>query len=997
MLPLLHSNYSLLAGTAPVEELVRAAAKFGYARAALTDTDNLYGAVAFAKACREKKITPIVGAELTTTLGIATLLAKDDEGYANLCALITDRHLNEHPVPPDMLAAHARGLVAIAHDTALAPVVHQVFRDDGFLGVVAGTGARAYAAMLDRMALAERNGWHTVGIGPVWFLSPFDHPTHKVLTAIRRNTSVAKLSERDIEPADRYFRSPDEIASCFAPFPELVAATASIADRCAFQFQFGTYHMPRLPLLPSGADPYAALWERAFAGVRERYDPITTDVMQRLTRELDVIHRLGFSAYFLLAHDIVDYCHRHGIPCVGRGSAASSIVSYALGITDICPIQHGLYFERFLNDGRRDPPDIDIDICGRRRDEVLAYVYERYGTDAVAAVCSVVTLQARSAVREVAKAIGLTADEINAVAKRLPHGPLEWALTLLDRRPEGRDMALETEPFKSVIAFCRKIDGFPRHIGMHPCGIVVAPRKLTTLVPLQWVAKGLAVTQCDMYAVDDVGLIKMDLLGQRALTIVSDTLAHIERTTGTRIDLHAIPPDDEPTFRFINEGRTLGIFQLESPGMRTLLKQMKIESVNDVCLGLSVIRPGAADSGSKEQFVKIMNKKAEPVYLHEALRPILGDTLGCVIYQEQVMQIVRQVAGLSLTEADGIRRAMTKQRGKQEMESMRQAFLDGAAPVVGEEIAEKIWDMVARFSGYGYCKAHAMTYAHISYREAYLKLRYPAEYMAAVCSAEAGYYHVSVYVEEAKRLGVRVLLPDVNKSQWLYTVEKNNAMRVGLMQVKNLPRETADAIVAARAQDGFFTSLGEFLERVPIDPSHVESLIKCGAFDAFENTRPELMWKLKLLADRPAVAAGAPPLIAAEPAWGIVPHVPDFDVAKKYRMEFDLLEISVRCHPTELLRSVAGTVPSTEFAKHVGKEIHTVGWIVAYRRTTTKERQEMLFLTCEDRVGIYEVILFPEVCARDGDIMFRSRMVEVTGTVETHGQIVAVRVAPWKK
>jgi DNA polymerase III alpha subunit len=304
--------------------------------------------------------------------------------------------------------------------------------------------------------------------------------------------------------------------------------------------------------------------------------------------------------------------------------------------------------------------------------------------------------------------------------------------------------------------------------------------------------------------------------------------------------------------------------------------------------------------------------------------------------------------------------------------------------------------MVARFSGYGYCKAHAMTYAYISYREAYLKLRYPAAYMAAVCSGEAGYYHVSVYVEEAKRLGVRVLLPDINKSQWLYTVEKG-AMRVGFMQVKNLPRETVNAIIVAREADGFFTSLGDFLARVPIDKAHLESLIKCGAFDAFENTRPELLWKLKLLDKERERRVAEGVLIAAEPLWTIVPHVPDYDATKKYHMEYEILDVSVRCHPTELLRPTPGTVPSREFAKHTGKVIKTIGWIVAYRRTTTKDRKEMLFLTCEDRSGIYEAILWPEVCSRDGDVMHRSRMVEITGTVESHGQIVASKVTPWKK
>lgn len=985
----LHSNYSLLSGATAVDDLVRAAQAFGYESVALTDVDNLYGAIVFFKYCREKKIRPITGTELTTDAGTLTLLAADAHGYANICRLITERMINDRPVPLASVIAREQGIVCIAHEPDTARTLRDVFGVRGYLGIVGDTDSRSYYVMMERMKFVAQHHLQAVALAPVYFLSPFDYPTHQVLTAIRLNNSVAKLHEGDAQPPGYYFRSPDEIASIFAPFPELIATTEVVAAQCQFAFALGTYTMPHVPIDGSGT-AFEKLWDRAFRGVRERYPVITHAVMDRLEHELQVIDALGFSEYFLVAHDIVNFCHRQGIPCVGRGSAASSIVSYALGITDICPIEFNLYFERFLNAARRDPPDIDLDICGRRRDEVLAWVYERYGTERVAAVCSIITMQSRAVVREVSKAMGLTDDEISTVAKRLPHGSLHWSLTLLGRRPERNDIELDTEPFKSILAFSRKLDGFPRHLGMHPCGIVIAPDDLASRVPLEWATKGLIVTQYDMYSIDDLGLIKMDLLGQRALTILSDVLMHLKKR-GIAIDLHAIPPRDPDAMRLVAEGRTLGVFQIESPGMRTLLKQMPIRTINDICLALSVIRPGAADSGAKEKFVQIVNGKAEPEYLCEELRPILEETFGCVIYQEQVMRIVGAIAGLSLTDADRIRRAMTKGRSTQEMESMQQTFLQGARRIVDADTAQRIWELVARFSGYGYCKAHAMTYAHISYREAYLKARYPAEYMAAVCSSEAGYYHVSVYVEEAKRLGVRVLLPDINHSEYYYTVEQD-AMRIGFMQVKNLERATVDRIIEARTCEGFFTSLGDLLTRVAIDETEVEMLIKCGALDCFENTRPELLWKLKLQYAEHRKSGTENLLIAAEPAWAIIPHVADFGLVKKYEMEFALLDVSARCHPTELLRAAPGIVPSTEFAQHTGKTIKSMGWIVAYRRTATKDRKEMLFLTCEDRVGIYEVILWPELCARDGDIMYKSRMIEITGKVEKQGQIVAEKV-----
>jgi DNA polymerase III subunit alpha len=586
--------------------------------------------------------------------------------------------------------------------------------------------------------------------------------------------------------AEAWFKPAAEMQKRFSDHPELLQATLEIAARCNLQLELGKLIFPEFPV-PEGESAFSYLWKLSFEGARKKYKPLRPEVLARLTHELEVIEKLHLAPYFLLVWDIVEEARRRGIPAVARGSAASSIVTYCLGISRVCPLRWGLYFERFLNVQRGDCPDIDIDICGARRDELLDYVYERWGSGSgdaqgpcVAMIGSFITMHARLAVREIAKVFGVPPGEVNHFTKRLPHRPVREILQAIRGLPECRDLPANEEPWKTILQVALRLDEAPRHLGIHPCGTVISARPLTGLTPLERAAKGIIVTQYDMNAIEALGLIKMDLLGQRGFTTMSLALDNIEkqeikgvkevkekngvapdgltpRPRAREIDFDAIPENDPATCAVMAQGRTMGVFQIESPGMRGLLRTMKARTLEEVAAALALIRPGASEYGSKELFLKRLRGEEPVLYAHAALQKILGDTMGVCIYQEQVMQIAQAVGSMSLQEADIVRRSAAKFSGQRERERLRGKFLKAAEQMglTGAE-REETWMMVEKFAGFGFCKAHAATYADISYRMTYLKTHHTAEFLAAMCSSGAGFYHVSAYVEEAKRWGIVV-------------------------------------------------------------------------------------------------------------------------------------------------------------------------------------------------------------------------------------------------
>ena len=1040
-----HSHYSFLRAVPSPEELVTAAAERKMPAVALTDTDGLYAAVPFYQAAREAGVKPIVGAIVEAAFPMSScetlqakpetrnadsaaahggtlLLAADHAGYSNLCRLITRRQLDEAPVSIASLHEHRAGLIALyapSHgnendcrnptvETRIAGL-KDIFGDALYLEAHHFPANRS-GNLRRTLTLGRALGVPIVATNQVHFLRPEEHLHHRVLNAIRLGSLLTKVSAPEIVNAEAYFKSPEEMQRAFADHPEALRATSEITERANLELALGKTIFPEFPV-PECESPFSYLWKLCFEGAHRRYRPLRSEVMARLTHELEVIHRLHLAPYFLLVWDIVEEARRRGIPAVARGSAAGSLVTYCLGISRVCPLRWGLYFERFLNDERGDCPDIDIDICGARRDELLDYVYERWGAEHVAMIASFITMHARLAVREVAKVFGLSPGEVNHFTRRLPHRPVREILEAIRTLPECRRLPANEEPWKTILAVALRLDDFPRHLGIHPCGTVIAaPARggLTDLAPLERATKGIVVTQYDMNAIEALGLVKMDLLGQRGLTTMSLALGHIERATGEKIDFDAIPEGDPATVAMTSEGRTMGIFQIESPGLRGLLRAMRARTLEELCLVIAIIRPGASEYGSKESFLRRLSGQEPVRYPDPRLEPILRDSLGVCVYQEQVMQIAQVVGTLSLAEADLVRRAKAKFADQRERERLHMKFLKAAELLkLGGAAREETWQMVEKFAGFGFCKAHAATYADLAYRIGYLKAHHPAEFLAAMCSAQAGFYHVSAYVEEAKRWGIEVRLPSVNHSQLAYTTETSDAgtagraMRIGLMQVKGLRAETIRAMLHSREERGAFCALEDFLARVPVERDEIEALIKCGALDDFGETRPALLWRLNLASVArakhfapqastslflEALAPEAKPFTELAPggARGL-PHA-DYSREQRLAYEQEILELCVSGHPLDFLERNS-EVWSTELEAHRGRRVQLLGWLITFRHVGTKDYRNMMFVTLEDQRGVFEAVLFPEVHARYGGLVFETRTLRVTGRVEATGQI----------
>src|SRR5256886_15284093 len=815
-----HSHYSFLRGVASPEEIIAAAVEQKMPAVALTDTNGLYAAVQFYKLAKEAGIKPIVGVAIQWRVTSRDL--RITNYFSQLKELFGDRLYVE---------------------------VQRLSPGDG-------------RTLREAESLGRELGVPLVATNNVHFLKPEEHLHHRTVNAIRTGGLLTTVAPPEITTAEAWFKPAAEMQKLFPDHPELLQATLEIVDRCNLQLELGKLIFPERTV-PEGETPDSYLEKVSFEGAQKRYHSVTPEVRSRLMRELAVIKKWSLSPYFLLVLDIVNEARRRGIPAVARGSAASSMVTYCLGISRVCPLRWGLYFERFLNEQRGDCPDIDIDICGARRDELLDYVYEHWGEEHVAGarqeprvamIASFVTMHARLAVREVAKVFGVPPGEVDRFSKRLPHRPVREILQAIRALPECRDLPIDDEPWKTILQIALPLDDAPRHLGIHPCGTVISARPLTRLTPLERATKGIVVTQYDMNAIEALGLIKMDLLGQRGFNTMSLALDNIEKSrtgipaflgvrepqprkrtdrnvcpTAREIDFDAIPENDPATCEVIAAGRTMGVFQIESPAMRGMLRMLNARTLEEMAIALAIIRAGAAEYGSKELFVKRLRKEEEITFAHPELQKILGDTLGVCIFQEQVMQISQSLGSMSLAEADLVRRASAKFSGRSDRDRLRGKFLKAAGMMgLTSQQREETWMMVEKFAGFGFCKAHAATYADISYRMAYLKTHHPAEFLAAMCSAGAGFYHVSAYVEEAKHWGIEVRLPSVNHSRMEYTAEDGgdgkHVLRVGLMQVRGLRVETITAILRAREEGGAFPSLEDFLRRVPVERDEIESL-----------------------------------------------------------------------------------------------------------------------------------------------------------------------------
>lgn len=992
-----HSYYSFLSGTASISELINEAQRCGMKSLALTDTGGMYGAVEFYKAAKEAEIKPVIGAEIISGGLRVLLLALNRDGFAAISAVVSRLQLEEDFSFNDSLSALASSREA-ANVVFLADNPHllRFFRDSGaprlYAEIVRSEkgGSAKEAAILSaakklRIPIAATNNVH--------FIHSEDYPVHRALRAVALRTTLSSLKPSDTVHYEHRFKTSVEMNCLFHDLPEALKNAVSLADECRIEFDLGK---PVFPLfnVPEGETHYSYLCKICFEGAARLYKPLTRNVMKRLSYELEVIDKLGFSPYFLIVWDIVRFARENRIPSVGRGSAADSIISYVLGITPVDPIKHNLYFERFLNLERTDPPDIDIDFCWRRRQKVLRYVYEKYGYDKVAMIGTYYRFSFRSAIREIARIMGVPEGKISAFTKRLPYFSVRSVEEAVRVIPECRDLPLNEEPYRSVLSTAEKIQDFPRHMSTHPGGIVVAPRPITSYVPLQQGGSGLAITQYDMHSVEDIGLVKIDLLGQRGLTVVQDTIEAVKNNYGIDIDFEKIDPTkDLPTRNLIRRGDTLGCFYIESPAMRALEKKLRADNYELMVAASSIIRPGVADSGMLDLYVRYHNKAEEIKYQHPLMKELLGDTYGIMIYQEDVIKVAHHIAGFTFSEADLLRRGMTKKRHWTNLNEYRNRFIRGALNKgVSEDTAKQIWKQIESFSGYSFCKAHSAAYSVISFRSAYLRCHYPAEFMASVLTNGGGFYSRPAYIEEARRMGLKIIPPHINESEEYYT-GKGRELRVALAQIKNLSRGAIRSLHQNRCENGEYSSFEDFIIRTGISRTDAEILIRTGALDGLRLNRSQLLWALdaeydSLISERNRFQIEQESSLFANNfsfVFASAPSLPDYSPNEKLRMEMEHLDMAVSAHPLSLFKDQLVKLPhvsSAALPRLKGKSATVAGWMVATKRTVTAKGDFMKFLTAEDEKGLMEIVIFPQVYKKYGHLLVTRGPFAITGKVE---------------
>jgi DNA-directed DNA polymerase III PolC len=1035
------SNYSLMRGASSLEALCEAARERGMTALAVTDLNGLYGAVRFWEIARIAGLQPILGAEVdapdprrAARGERATLLVKDREGYANLCRILTRRHRDAAFSLVSALAEHSRGLVVLAPSPAILEELLEA-RGPDRLHLALGSSPVA-GGWVGRLQAARRLGIEPVAVHGVHFVHPRDFELHRMLRAIALNTTRDRVPPEELASPQAWLKPPAEMERAYPHCPEAVAATARLAEECALASPpWGGPVFPRFADLAEGAgsggegDSFELLRAGCEEGARRRYGNLTAPVRARLDHELGIIREKGFADYFLVVRRIVERSPR----TCGRGSAAASIVSYCLGITHVEPLRHNLYFERFLNPGRVDPPDIDVDFCWDERDGVLDWTLQAFGPGRAAMIANHVTLRARAAVREVAKVYGLPEGEIGRVTERLSQS---WA-------PEGAEAAVRTHPlFRSgemsatregilgrppwpeILGWATRLDGFPRHLSVHCGGVVIAPDGIDRHVPVERAAKGVDVIQWEKDQAEDAGLVKIDLLGNRSLSVIRDAGRAIgaagSPAPGPDGSGEALDPIDDPrTQEMIRDGDTMGVFYVESPAMRQLQQKTRRGDFEHLVIHSSIIRPAANDY--IREYVRRL-RGGTYTALHPILDEILSDSYGIMCYQEDVSRVAIRMAGFSDAEADGLRKVLSKKWAGRKVEDFRRRFFRGAADGgIESAVIEEVWRMILSFSGYSFCKPHSASYALVSFRACYLKAHHPAEFMAAVISNGGGYYSTFAYISECRRMGIEIRPPDINDSDKAYTGRSAPAagpsgapgstggsrgwVRVGLQQIKGLREEGVEAILAERRRSGPFLSFDDFMGRCPLDPGDVRLLVRAGVFDGFGAggaglaLRPRLHWRLReweVKAERRRSRERS----LFPPDLGPLPDPRPYDEARLLRDETETLGFLISRHPLTLYRDHllalrrSGVRPlhGRDLPLHAGRRVTTLGWLITGKIVSTRDDEPMEFLSFEDTTAIYETTFFPEAYARFCHMLTTTRPYLLRGRVEEEFSAVTLTV-----
>ncbi len=1041
-----HSHFSLLDGLSKIDGIVARAKELGMNAVGLTDHGNLYGAIEFYKKATKAGIKPIIGCEMYITDGDRLsktpadaerrfhllVLAKNNIGYQNLMKLVSIAHLEGFYYKPRIdyatLRQYSEGLIATS--SCLAGEISRALYAGNY--EKAKSIARNYESIFGKgnffielqqhpntpeqnevtpqlVKLARELGLPLTCGQDSHYLRKEDAHAHDVLLAVQTGSRTDDKDRLSMNHDDFSLISGDEMYEKLLPLGEDVAREAMentnrIADMCTVTIELGKPQLPEFPLPAGYNDPYDYLRELAFKGLERRYGSAPTkEVMERLEYELGVIKETGFSAYFLIVQDFVNWAKQNDVIVgPGRGSAAGSLVSYLLNITNIDPIEYKLLFERFLNPARISMPDIDIDFADSRRDQVLAYVTGKYGRDHVAQIITFGTMAARGGIRDAGRALGFSYDFCDRVAKMVPAGPQaikDGLMACVETSAELKDAYTTNPDVKKLVDAAAGLEGVARHASTHACAVVITPKPLTEYLPLQHgTDEGSVITQYEMHAVDDLGLLKMDFLGLANLTIIEEAVRMIKQNHGVDIDVDRLPMGDEKTFKLFQAAKTTGVFQLESSGMKRYLKELRPTSIEDIIAMCALYRPGPMDL--IPEYIACKHGRKQVAYLHPPLEPILKNTYGIMVYQEQVMAAVRVLAGFSLAEADILRKAVGK-KIKSLLQEQEGKFKEGAARVgTPKAVADKFWELLGPFSDYAFNRSHSACYATIAYQTAYLKAHYPAEFMAAFMNSETGdVERIAFLIEEAAQMGLEILPPDVNESAQRFTVvprANNRALRFGLTAIKNVGENIVQAIIAERTANGHYRDVEDFILRVQtkdMNRKSLESLVRCGALDTFgernmllANLEPLMAYardkhkqtqvhQVSLFGDNNVELPPVTLVEAQQPAakW------------EKLMWEKELLGLFVSEHPLQEYQQTLAlekVIPIKDVARQpAALPVKIGGLITRTQKIITKSGRPMVFSWLEDVSSKIEVVVFPNVLEKDPDVWKENQVVIVNGRV----------------
>ncbi len=1051
-----HTEYSLLDGACRIRDLPKLVKEMGQTACAITDHGAMYGAIDFYRACKAEGIHPVIGCEVYVARRTRldkqhefdaesrhlVLLCKDETGYRNLSYMVSQAYIEGFYIKPridlELLRAHSEGLIGLSACLA-GEIPRRIINGDY-------EGAKAYAlemqdilgegnfylelqdhgiadqTTVNRALLRMHNetGIPLVCTNDAHYLRKEDAESHDVLLCIQTGKTVDDDNRMRYEPQNFYLRSTEEMEALFSGYPDAVENTQRIAERCRLEFTFGKYHLPEFKL-PPGYDSPAYLRKLCDEGFAERYGQQRPEYRKQLEYELAMIEKMGFTDYFLIVSDFVRYARQAGIPVgPGRGSAAGSMVSYCLHITDIDPMQYQLYFERFLNPERVSMPDIDMDFGDTRRGEVVEYVRRKYGDDHVAQIVTFGTMAARGAIRDVGRALNMTYAEVDAVAKLVPSGPGALHITLNDALKLSKQLSdlYEADPrVKRLIDTAKALEGMPRHASTHAAGVVITRLPVYEYVPLARNDESI-VCQYNMITLEELGLLKMDFLGLRNLTVLDDAVKMVHRHTPD-FDLEKIPMDDPEVFRMLTEGRTSGVFQMESTGMTGVCLGLKPQSIEDITAIIALYRPGPMESIPR--FIACKHDPRLVSYKHPSLKPILSGTYGCIVYQEQVIKIFQELAGYSLGQADMVRRAMSKKKAK-DVEREREAFLHGdaarhirgcVANGIPEATAQAIYDEIYDFANYAFNKAHAVSYAVVAYQTAYFKCHYTREYMAALLTSVLDNSDkVAEYIAECRECGIALLPPDVNRSYDGFTVEEGG-IRFGLVAIKNIGRGFIQSLVRERDKGGAFASFQDFCERMfdcgDMNKRALENLIRAGAFDTMGAYRSQLIQVYEKVLDaiantRKVNVEGQLDMFGAAAGGNTqtihLPDIPEFTATERMFMEKETTGLYLSGHPMNDYRGAAraaGAIPIHDILEDFaaqggptryadGQNVTVAGIVTSNRTRTTKNNSLMAYVVVEDEVASIELLCFSRTIEQCGSYMAVNTPVVVKGRLSVRDE-----------